>query len=303
MPPKIPAWVAAKARAGAKAKAAARTSPKAKAKAKAKARAEKPAPAPKRKASGSSDAGKLRKSSSGDVGKAKAARKKGGGKKQVDDQVPGAGGYKVYQDYSVKLNQTNVKGNNNKYYIIQVLEGGGSYHAWNRWGRVGESGATKFTSFGSPDQAIKAFKSKFREKTCNAWEDADDFKPRKGKYIIVETEDAAGGGSAPMGKLTAAQIAKGQAVLDKIAAAMKKKGADLDDLSSQYFSLIPHDFGRKRPTSIKTQALLQEQQELLKFYLRMGFEEVESSAISPVEGLPVGRRWGRERQVQHQGKQ
>eukprot|EP00913_Durusdinium_trenchii_P016277 g15296.t1 len=96
MPPKIPAW------------AAARTSPKAKAKAKAKARAEKPAPAPKRKASGSSDAGKLRKSSSGDVGKAKAARKKGGGKKQVDDQVPGAGGYKVYQDYSVKLNQTNV---------------------------------------------------------------------------------------------------------------------------------------------------------------------------------------------------
>eukprot|EP00913_Durusdinium_trenchii_P016276 g15295.t1 len=71
---------------------------------------------------------------------------------------------------------------------------------------------------------------------------------------------------------------------------MKKKGADLDDLSSQYFSLIPHDFGRKRPTSIKTQALLQEQQELLKFYLRMGFEEVESSAISPVEGvmtLPV----------------
>ena len=36
-------------------------------------------------------------------------------------------------------------------------------------------------------------------------------KTRNGKYIIVETEDAAGGGSAPMGKLTA--VPKQPAVL------------------------------------------------------------------------------------------
>lgn len=290
MPPKIPAWVAAKARASAKAKAAART-PKAKAKPRASP-ASKASAAPKRKASTAAGGeGKIRRTaSSSSVTKAAPSRGKKGGKK-VDENVPGAGGYKVYEDFAVKLNQTNVKGNNNKYYIIQVLQGHGQYHSWNRWGRVGESGATKFESFSNPEQAIKAFQSKFREKTGNAWETAfTDFKPRSGKYIIVETEDAAGG-SAPMGKLTAAQIAKGQAVLDKIEAALKKKGADLDDLSSQYFSLIPHDFGRKRPTSIKTAELLEQQQELLKFYLRMGFEEVESSAsISPVEGvmeLPV----------------
>ena len=67
---------------------------------------------------------KLRKSSSGDLSKAKA---KSRGKKKVDELVPGAGAFKVYQagdavrsclmtqqDYDVKLNQTNVKGNNNK---------------------------------------------------------------------------------------------------------------------------------------------------------------------------------------------
>ena len=88
----------------------------------------------------------------------------------------------------------------------------------------------------------------------------------------METEDS-GGGSAPLGKLTAAQIGKGQKVLDKIEAALKKKGwwrvtdlkclagADLDDLSSQYFSLIPHDFGGdlehvSRPSEVASGLLL-----------------------------------------------
>lgn len=32
---------------------------------------------------------------------------------------------------------------------------------------------------------------------------------RKGKYIIVETDDAGGGGGAPMGKLTAVRMPRG----------------------------------------------------------------------------------------------
>jgi poly [ADP-ribose] polymerase len=36
------------------------------------------------------------------------------------------------------LNQTNISQNNNKYYVIQVVEKGGSYYAYNRWGRVGK---------------------------------------------------------------------------------------------------------------------------------------------------------------------
>jgi len=34
------------------------------------------------------------------------------------------------------LNQTNIGQNNNKYYVIQLIENGGRYYTWNRWGRV-----------------------------------------------------------------------------------------------------------------------------------------------------------------------
>lgn len=34
------------------------------------------------------------------------------------------------------LNQTNIGHNNNKFYIIQLIEQNGSFSCWNRWGRV-----------------------------------------------------------------------------------------------------------------------------------------------------------------------
>eukprot|EP00933_Yihiella_yeosuensis_P060501 TRINITY_DN63259_c0_g1_i1.p1 TRINITY_DN63259_c0_g1~~TRINITY_DN63259_c0_g1_i1.p1 ORF type:complete len:488 (+),score=124.08 TRINITY_DN63259_c0_g1_i1:77-1540(+) len=225
--------------------------------------------------------------------KSKSARSGGGGKKVVDSLVPNASSYKVYEDYAVKLNQTNIGGNNNKFYVIQALQGKGGYATWNRWGRVGEPGQNKFTAFKSPEQAIKDFESKFRSKTGNSWSDLANFKPKGGLYSIVETEDAAGGGdSAPMGKLTEAQIGKGQAVLEKIQAALKKGSKpDLAALSSQFYTLIPHDFGRKVPPAITTSEMLEAKMELLKFYLRMGFEKIEEAEVlTPVDGvldLPV----------------
>ena len=44
-------------------------------------------------------------------------------------------GAEVHEDYDCMLNQTNIGNNNNKFYIIQVLNVG-QYYAWNRWGRV-----------------------------------------------------------------------------------------------------------------------------------------------------------------------
>jgi poly [ADP-ribose] polymerase len=43
---------------------------------------------------------------------------------------------KVLGDYDAMLNQTNIGANNNKFYVIQVLTQGGSFHTWTRWGRV-----------------------------------------------------------------------------------------------------------------------------------------------------------------------
>ena len=42
----------------------------------------------------------------------------------------------VHEDYACTLNQTNIGSNNNKFYIIQLLEEGDRFACWNRWGRV-----------------------------------------------------------------------------------------------------------------------------------------------------------------------
>lgn len=215
-----------------------------------------------------------------------AKRRKGG--TRADSRVPNAASFDIVGDCTVKLNQTNIGGNNNKFYIIQALKNGSKYYVWNRWGRVGEDGLNKLMPCANEDAAIKEFEKKFREKTSNQWASRDSFKPVSGKYSIVETDDSGGADDqAPMGKLTEAQIVKGQAVLKEIQGAMKKNAsAMLDTLSSKYYTLIPHDFGRKRPPSISNAKMLQTQIELLKFYLRMGFEKVEDvKSLSPISGV------------------
>ena len=54
--------------------------------------------------------------------------------------------------YDVSLNQTNVGGNNNKFYRIQILvsKSARSFATWTRWGRVGERGT------GAPEASLPA---------------------------------------------------------------------------------------------------------------------------------------------------
>lgn len=205
---------------------------------------------------------------------------------------------KVVDDYTITLNQTHIDTNNNKFYIIQVLEASGKFYSWNRWGRVGEDGQNKLLPCPTKEKAVSEFEKKFREKTKNQWANRGSFKPASGKYTIVETEDAGGGGGgekAPMGKLTEAQIGKGQKVLDKLKKALTNP-KQVEELSSEFYTLIPHDFGRKRPPAINTKDALKAQEDLLKFYLRMGFDKIETkSTVSPISGvmeLPVPRSLG-----------
>lgn len=220
------------------------------------------------------------------------------GIRPVDREVPNRGNFKIYEDYSITLNQTNIGGNNNKFYIIQLLEDDkGAYWTWNRWGRVGESGQNKLERMGSLDAAKRGFCSKFKDKAANDWAQRQNFKPKDGKYTIVETEDKEDGGedsSAPMGKLSKAQIEKGQVVLEELSKAIDTSAgtALYTSLSSQFYTLIPTNFGRQRPPAITTIDKVREKEELLKFYLRMGFEEVDDTAVkmTPIAGvmeLPV----------------
>uniref|UniRef100_A0A8C6SV72 Poly [ADP-ribose] polymerase n=1 Tax=Neogobius melanostomus TaxID=47308 RepID=A0A8C6SV72_9GOBI len=90
--------------------------------------------------------------------------------------------------YDVMLNQTNLQFNNNKYYLIQLLEDDNakSYSVWMRWGRVGKVGQNSLTACGGDlPKAKDFFKKKFLDKTKNDWEDREGFEKVPGKYDMV----------------------------------------------------------------------------------------------------------------------
>lgn len=103
--------------------------------------------------------------------------------------------YHVLQDddniYDATLNQTNVGDNNNKFYIIQVLEfdGAGRYMLFNRWGRVGSKGQQKLNGpYMSKHLATTEFESKFYDKTSNNWCDRQNFVAHPKKYAWLEMD-------------------------------------------------------------------------------------------------------------------
>ena len=68
----------------------------------------------------------------------------------------------------------------------------------------------------------------------------------------------------PLGKLSKGQIAKGFDILEKIEAELNsKKTGKLPDLSSNFFTIIPHDFGRQRPPTINNGEALQQKKDML----------------------------------------
>jgi hypothetical protein len=110
---------------------------------------------------------------------------------------------------------------------------------------------------------------------------------------VEETgEDGGDGDGCTLGKLTQAQIHKGQAVLavikEKLENSKKKGGKSFTELSSEFYSLIPTSSGRKAPEAIDNFSTLYAKESLLEFWLRMGFEEedeADAEALSPLDGV------------------
>ncbi|ESR57615.1 hypothetical protein CICLE_v10019312mg [Citrus x clementina] len=106
--------------------------------------------------------------------------------------------YHVFQKdndiYDAMLNQTNVGDNNNKFYVIQLLEsdGGGEYMVYNRWGRVGMKGQDKiFGPYNLQDTAINEFEQKFFAKTKNHWSNRRQFTSYPKCYTWLEMDYSA----------------------------------------------------------------------------------------------------------------
>jgi poly [ADP-ribose] polymerase len=246
----------------------------------------------------------------------------------VDDHCPVKSGAKVHEDYDAMLNQTNIGANNNKFYVLQVVENGGKYYAWFRWGRVGEVGQSSLSpGFASPDGAIKQFEAKFKDKSSNAWSARKNFVSKAGKYTLIEIDRSAEASQKateveeklkaidksaavvqkkvqkkvaptalhprveafmslifdhdmfkgamasfdidvkkmPLGQISKSQVAKGYKVLEDLDDALKTgKGANvINQISSQFYTVIPHSFGRRVPPPISTAELLHKKVEML----------------------------------------
>jgi poly [ADP-ribose] polymerase 2/3/4 len=69
----------------------------------------------------------------------------------------------------------------------------------------------------------------------------------------------------PLGNISQTQIKKGMAILEQLKGALDngKTGKTLEDLTSQFYTIIPHSFGRNVPPVIKSAELLQKKVDLL----------------------------------------
>ncbi|CAF0727904.1 unnamed protein product [Didymodactylos carnosus] len=68
----------------------------------------------------------------------------------------------------------------------------------------------------------------------------------------------------PLGKLSKTQIAKGFEILEELEKVIESKTkGNLDDISSKFYTAIPHDFGRTRPKPINTREALQQKYDML----------------------------------------
>ncbi|XP_044278301.1 poly [ADP-ribose] polymerase 2 isoform X2 [Varanus komodoensis] len=118
------------------------------------------------------------------------------GKAPVDPQCAAkVGKAHVYCEgediYDIMLNQTNLQFNNNKYYLIQLLEDDGvqNYSVWMRWGRVGKPGQHSLVSCGGDlAKAKDVFTKKFLDKTKNEWTKRSSFQKVAGKYDILHLD-------------------------------------------------------------------------------------------------------------------
>ena len=244
--------------------------------------------------------------------------------------------FEVYIDddglnYDASLNLSNIDGNNNKFYYVQLLcrtdKDRFKFAVWTHWGRVGETGQNKLEVNMSLEVALVLFKSKFKDKTGLKWENRGDV-PKANKYTMIEksygnetddeTEGQAEGinGSTqkvappdctlseelqelmrfifdtghmkksmesqnynfnklPLGKLSKSTIEKGYLALKELGDVIlnpklahekydQSLTAVFSDLSSQYYSIVPHDFGRNRPTPINSEAQLKAEMDLVE---------------------------------------
>src|SRR5947208_5733709 len=95
----------------------------------------------------------------------------------------------------------------------------------------------------------------------------------------------------PLGQLTKHQVQKGYEVLEELEEAIQGRKAKLiDGLSSRFYTLIPHAFGRRVPPPINSLDLLQKKYDMLNVLndieIALGMQSKEHKEEEEEELLP-----------------
>ena len=124
------------------------------------------------------------------------------GRAAVDKMVPNGNKMHVYEAgskiYHSSLMWSDLKNNNNKFYIIQILQedsNSNSFIVFNRWGRVGVDGQHANFRFNNSFAAIAQYNKKYNDKVGKGYteihidfdeeDDGSAAKTSKGKSIYI----------------------------------------------------------------------------------------------------------------------
>uniref|UniRef100_A0A7I2V3E1 Poly [ADP-ribose] polymerase n=1 Tax=Homo sapiens TaxID=9606 RepID=A0A7I2V3E1_HUMAN len=170
--------------------------------------------------------------------------------------------------FSATLGLVDIVKGTNSYYKLQLLEDDKENRYWifRSWGRVGTViGSNKLEQMPSKEDAIEHFMKLYEEKTGNAWHSKNFTKYPKKFYPLEIDYGQIDLQKMPLGKLSKRQIQAAYSILSEVQQAVSQGSSDSQilDLSNRFYTLIPHDFGMKKPPLLNNADSVQAKVEML----------------------------------------
>ncbi|CAG8683971.1 11421_t:CDS:2 [Funneliformis caledonium] len=260
------------------------------------------------------------------------------GQAPVDEKFFMKNSVHVYSDdeaiWDALLNLTNIGNNNNKFFVIQLLQTDSldDYYVFCRWGRVGYGSKGQSTTYGPTilGSAKFEFSKKFKEKTGNDWstvcQDISNFVPKNKSNLHPKVQDIMkmifdvnqwkesmkeleyDAAKLPLGKIAKSTINQGYSVLKRIEAVfMGNSTESLEELSNEFYTVIPHSFGMRKPPIINNINLLKTKLDMVE---TLGEIEIASTlikgsdeTINPLDAHYKSLKLGRMEPLDHNSKE
>ncbi|VEL14900.1 unnamed protein product [Protopolystoma xenopodis] len=169
----------------------------------------------------------------------------------------------------------------NSFYKLQALKADASLNFWvfRHWGRIGTSiGGTKLEAFSNKILAEDSFKLLYLEKTGNSWDNPSFTKVPKKFYPLELDYEEIDLKKMPLGKMSRRQILQAYGVLNQLtnlfedasrSNAVSVPQNQLVSASTQFYTLIPHDFGIRQPPLLDSLPAIEKKAQMLEDLLEI----------------------------------